>query len=94
MDINNAGISLLGILVIYGTYTYWTTPQPAKINALTPWGKQVGCSKQIQSKTGDASMFIEKNRLTATQNGGFGVNNMPAAIDYHFITRVCSITCL
>ena len=94
MDINKAAISLLSILVIYGTYSYWTIPQPPKMNALTPWGEQVGRSKNIQSKTGDASMFIEKNRRTATQNGGFGVNNMPAAIDYHFITRVCSITCL
>ena len=93
MDINKAFISLFGIAVLYGTYTYWTTPIQIipKMNALTPWGEQVGRSKNIQSKTGDASMFIEKSRRTATKNGGFGPNNMPAAIDYYFITRVCPI---
>ena len=96
MDINKAFISLFGILFLYGTYTFYTKPISIapKMNGVTPWGEQVGRSKQIQSKTGDASMFIEKNRRNATKNGGFGINNMPAAIDYHFITRVCPITCL
>jgi hypothetical protein len=89
MDINKAAISLLSILVIYGTYYYWTIPQPLKMNALTPWGEQVGRSKQIQSKTGDASLFIQKSRRNATKNGGYGRNFMEAAIDYHFISRVC-----
>jgi len=94
MDINKAFISLFGILFLYGTYTFYTKPIsiPQKMNAITPWGEQVGRSKQIQSKTGDASMFIEKNRRNATKNGGYGLNNMPAAIDYHFITRVCPNT--
>ena len=96
MDINKAFISLFGILFLYGTYTYWKIPKETipKMNGITPWGIQVGRSKQIQSKTGDASMFIEKNRRNATKNGGFGPNNMPAAIDYYFITRVCPFTCL
>ena len=89
MDINKAAISLLSILVIYGTYHYWNIPQLPKMNAITPWGEQVGRSKQIQSKTGDASMFIEKRRRNAVKNGGFGLNNMPAAVDYYFISRVC-----
>ena len=91
MDINKAFISLFGILFLYGTYTYWKISKETipKMNGITPWGIQVGRSKQIQSKTGDASMFIEKNRRNATKNGGFGPNNMPAAIDYYFISRVC-----
>ena len=89
MDINKAFISLLGILLIYGTYKYWTTPPIPSINSKTPWGQQVGRSKQIQSKTGDASMFIQKSRRDATKNGGVGKNFMEATIDYHFISRVC-----
>ena len=94
MDINKAFISLFGIMICYGTYKYWSISLPAVMSSVTPWGEQVGRSKQIQSKTGDASMFIEKRRRNATKNGGYGLNNMPAAIDYHFITRVCPISCL
>ena len=94
MDINKAFISLLGILLIYGTYKYWTTPAIPSINSKTPWGQQVGRSKHIQSKTGDASMFIQKSRRNATKNGGVGKNFMEATIDYHFITRICPITYL
>ena len=88
MDINKAFISLFGILFLYGTYQYWTIPQPLKINTITPWGIQVGRSKQIQSKTGDASLFIQKTRRNATQNGGVGPNYMEAIIDYNFISRI------
>ena len=94
MDINKIFIGLLGILFAYGTYFYWTQPLPPVMNSVTPWGQQVGRSKSIQSKTGDASLFIQKSRRNATKNGGYGPNFMEATIDYHFITRVCPITCL
>ena len=96
MDINKAFISLFGIAILYGTYTYYATPVSTiqQMNGATPWGEQVGRSKQIQSKTGDASMFIQQTRRTATQNGGVGANYMEATIDYHFITRICPFTCL
>jgi len=66
-----------------------TIPQPPTVNSVTPWSEQVGRSKQIQSKTGDASLFIQKSRRNATKNGGVGKNFMEATIDYHFISRVC-----
>lgn len=87
--INSIAIGLFGLLFLYGTYKYWTTPSIPLINSKTPWGEQVGRSKQIQSKTGDASLFIQKSRRDATKNGGVGKNFMEATIDYHFISRVC-----
>lgn len=89
MDINSIFLTIFGIAFLYGTYIYWSQPLPLVMSSVTPWGEQVGRSKQIQSKTGDASMFIEKNRRNATKNGGFGPNNMQAVIDYFFISRVC-----
>jgi len=56
------------------------------------WGEQVGRSKHIQSKTGDASLFTQGTRRTATKNGGFQRGFMSAAIDYFFISRICPIT--
>ena len=56
------------------------------------WGEQVGRSKHIQSKTGDASLFTQGARRRATKNGGFQKGFMTAAIDYYFISRVCPCT--
>jgi len=89
MDINSLFIGVFGLVFLYGTYIYWTQPVERVMSSVTPWGEQVGRSKQIQSKTGDASMFIQKSRRNATKNGGFARNFMEAAIDFHFISRVC-----
>jgi hypothetical protein len=56
------------------------------------WGEQVGRSKTIQSKTGDASLFTQGARRRATKNGGFQKGFMSAAIDYYFISRICPCT--
>jgi len=90
MDLNLICIGLLTLPILYATYVYFTQPKfeiPKMPKSL--WGEQVGKSKQIQSKTGDASLFIQGTRRNATKNGGFGPNNMDGAIDYHMITRVC-----
>jgi len=90
MDLNLICIGVLTIPILYMVYVYFTQPtfeMPAMPKSL--WGEQVGKSKQIQSKTGDASLFIQSSRRNATKNGGFGPNNMGGAIDYHMITRVC-----
>jgi hypothetical protein len=56
------------------------------------WGEQVGRSKYIQSKTGDASLFTQGTRRRATKNGGFQKGFMTAAVDYFFISRLCPCT--
>ena len=90
MDINTIFIGLLLLPILYGTYIYFTLPVPIKPTML--WGEQVGRSKHIQSKTGDASLFTQGTRRTATQNGGFQKGFMNAAIDYFFISRICPCT--
>ena len=90
MDLNSICIGVLTLPLLYAVYIYYTQPNyelPEKPKSL--WGEQVGKSKQIQSKTGDASLFIQSTRRNATKNGGYGFNNMDGAIDYHMITRVC-----
>jgi len=90
MDLNLICIGLLCIPILYGFYTYYTFSEFVKpVLPVSLWGEQVGRSKLIQSKTGDASLFIEKNRRNVTKNGGFGPNNMTGAIDYFCITRSC-----
>jgi len=91
MDLNTICIGLLILPILYGLYIYYTQPGvPSMPKAL--WGEQVGRSKHIQSKTGDASLFTQGTRRTATKNGGFQRGFMSAAIDYFFISRICPVT--
>ena len=91
MDLNTICIGLLILPILYGFYIYYTQPSvPPMPKAL--WGEQVGRSKYIQSKTGDASLFTQSTRRTATKNGGFQLGFMSAAIDYFFISRFCPCT--
>ena len=86
MDLNTVCIGLLFIPLIYGTYIYYTQPSwvvPTMPQAL--WGEQVGKTKNIQSKNGDASLSTQGTRRRATKNGGFQQGFMTAAIDYFFI---------
>jgi hypothetical protein len=93
MDLNTLSIGLLFLPILYGVYLYYTQPSwvvPAMPKSL--WGEQVGRSKHIQSKTGDASLFTQGARRRATKNGGFQRGFMTAAVDYYFISRVCPCT--
>jgi hypothetical protein len=93
MDLNTLSIGLLFLPILYGVYLYYTQPSwvvPAMPKSL--WGEQVGRSKHIQSKTGDASLFTQGARRRATKNGGFQRGFMTAAVDYYFISRVCLCT--
>jgi hypothetical protein len=93
MDLNTICIGLLILPILYTFYIYYNHREitnPALPKAL--WSEQVGRSKLIQSKTGDASMFIQNSRRTATKNGGFQKGFMSAAIDYFFISRICPCT--
>jgi hypothetical protein len=87
MDLNTVSIGLLFLPIIYGVYVYYTQPSsivPAMPRSL--WGEQVGRTKHIQSKTGDASLFTQGTRRISTKNGGFQKGFMTAAVDYFFIT--------
>jgi hypothetical protein len=87
MDLNTISLSVFGCMLLYGAYLYWKNyPRtPIQKSRITPWGEQVGRSKLIQSKNGDASMFIQSQRRTAIKNGGFGINNMEGTISYYSI---------
>jgi len=63
MDLNTIAVGVLGILFTYGVYYAWKSSQPVVHKTLvTPWGEQVGRTRPIQSKTGDASMATERTR--------------------------------
>ena len=62
MDLNTIFLSLFGILLLYAGYTIWTTPTPVSFNPVRSGllvAQDTGKSKQIQSKTGDASLAVE-----------------------------------
>jgi hypothetical protein len=68
MDLNTVAISFLGCVALYGAYFYWkSTLKEVPKTLVTPWGQQVGRSKPIQSKTGDASMATERHRRRVIQ---------------------------
>lgn len=78
MDLNTLALSFLGSVILYGIYLYrQSTLKEIPKTLVTPWGQQVGRSKLIQSKHGDASMFTEKKRRRAVQTAG---NLNPAGI--------------
>lgn len=63
MDLNTIAVGVLGILFTYGFYYAWKASQPVVPKTLvTPWGEQVGRTRPIQSKNGDASMATERTR--------------------------------
>ena len=62
MDLNTIFLSLFGILLLYAVYTIWTTPTQVSFNPVRSGllvAQDTGKSKQIQSKTGDASLAVE-----------------------------------
>ena len=73
MGLNTIFLSLFGLMFVYAGYTAWTTPIPAVFNPLRNGflvAQDVGKSKQIQSKTGDASLYVEKLRRQAIKTVG------------------------
>ena len=101
MDLNTVSICLLSIPLIYLVYLYATLPTesvPEKPKFL--WGEQVGKSKVIQSKTGDASMATELTRRRAIQQAGrLNISKLKesahqkgtttGAIETFFLTSIC-----
>jgi len=101
MDLNTIALLLLGSIVLYGAYQYWrvdlsTVPKTLK----TPWGEQVGRTRPIQSKNGDASMATEARRRRTIQGASCEelyklkesrttTGSATGAIETYFLTSVC-----
>lgn len=63
MDLNTISLVALSALLLYGVYVqYKIIPSNTPKTLITPWGEQVGRTRSIQSKTGDASMATERLR--------------------------------
>ena len=99
-------IGLLSVPFLYLAYLYFTIPRldgmPVKPRAL--WGEQVGKTRSIQSKTGDASMAIELSRRRAIQQAGklnksklkesrTSIGSTTGAIETFFLTAICPAIC-
>ena len=73
MDLNTIFLSLFGLMFAYAGYSIWTRPTPVEFNSVRSGllvAQDTGKSKQIQSKTGDASLRIERVRRRAIQGYG------------------------
>jgi hypothetical protein len=73
MDLNTIFLSLFGVMFLYAGYTAWISPIPVTFNPVRNGllvAQDVGKSKQIQSKTGDTSLHIEKLRRQAIKTVG------------------------
>lgn len=73
MGLNTIFLSLFGVMFLYAGYVAWTSPIPITFNPVRNGflvAQDVGKSKQIQSKTGDASLHIEKLRRQTIKTVG------------------------
>lgn len=105
MDLNTISIGLLSLPILYLVYLYFTLPKesvPQKPSFL--WGEQVGRTRSIQSKTGDASMATEYTRRRAIQMVGqqtpskiketrTSSGSGTGAIESFFLTAICPAFC-
>jgi len=105
INLNLIFIGLLSIPVLYLAYIYVTTPPPeipVKPRAL--WGEQVGRTRPIQSKTGDASMATELSRRRAIIQSGrlqksklkesqTSTGSTTGAYETFFLTAICPVVC-
>ena len=73
MGLNTIFLSLFGIMFVYAGYIAWTAPIPVTFNPVRNGflvAQDVGKSKQIVSKTGDASLYVEKLRRGTIKSVG------------------------
>lgn len=71
MDLNTIGIGVIGLIIAYAFYTMRSEhKKPDLPSILVP--QQVGKTKHIQSKSGDASMATERTRRRAIIYGMSG----------------------
>jgi hypothetical protein len=110
MDLNTIFLSLFGILLLYAGYSVWTNPTPAEFSPVRSGllvAQDTGKSKQIQSKTGDASLAIQEVRRRIIHYFGrkepakiretrTGKGSTTGAVETYFISypTCCNIPCL
>ena len=73
LTINTVSMGFFGLLFLYGAFQYWRVPNDVKYGPTIPQllvPQQVGKTRHIQSKSGDASMATERNRRRAIQGAG------------------------
>jgi len=102
MDLNSISLVALSGLILYGAYVqYKIIPSNTPKTLITPWGEQVGRTRPIQSKTGDASMATERTRRRAIQHVGkinpkklketrTSSGSTTGIIETYFITSTCT----
>lgn len=105
MDLNTISIGFMSLPILYLVYLYFTLPAaivPEKPKFL--WGEQVGRTRSIQSKNGDASMATEMSRRRAIQMVGqqspskiketrTSSGSGTGAIESFFLTSICPAFC-
>jgi len=105
MNLNTILLCILSIPILYLGYLYFTLPistVPVKPHFL--WSEQVGKTRSIQSKTGDASMATELSRRRAIQTAGrldksklkesrTATGSTTGAFETLFLTSICPIVC-
>ena len=89
-------------IFLYVAYRRWReTPSRTLKTLVTPWGEQVGRTKYIQSKNGDASMATELARRRAIKGSGRSdhkkikesrttTGSVTGAVETFFITSIWS----
>lgn len=103
MDLNTIFLSLFGLMFAYAGFIVWLSPSPVIFNPIRNGllvAQETGKTKQIVSKTGDASMQVELNRRRAIQTNGkltnkFNANlgSISGAIETYMITSICTCKC-
>ena len=102
MYLNLIGLGLLGIFLgVLGYYFQFAKPSVKTERFGLLVAQDTGKTKQIQSKTGDASLSIEKVRRQAIQNGGklkiresiTQFVSTTGALEMFFLSRICPCTC-
>lgn len=105
MDLNTISIGFMSLPILYLAFLYFTLPStvvPEKPKFL--WGEQVGRTRSIQSKNGDASMATELTRRRTIQMVGqespskiketrTSSGSGTGAIESFFLTTICPAFC-
>jgi hypothetical protein len=105
MDLNTISLGFLSLPILYLAFLYFTLPSavvPEKPKFL--WGEQIGRTRSIQSKNGDASMATELTRRRTIQVAGqdspskiketrTSSGSGTGAIESFFLTAICPAFC-